>query len=446
MRTPYIPHVFGDAVAQKLRSRIGWFGGAVASSIPWPPKDVWIQYAGDDFILRGTENGEQRRAPSITMPGTANQWDECLAKLYRFTSVLGWFLDGEVDVVHAIHGSHPPNFGVGYGQARSAVGQWGDKRFNCNHMPIIEDENTRIALAFFREGMRLSGVNDSYAFLSFFKVIESQHADGPSRVAWFNRNIDLMTDDAAKRVADLRVAGEDVGLHLWDSGRNAVAHATFGKGIVDPDIPADRKRISADLVLMKELARRFIGHDLGVPTARSLYEVRNRLEPWESLIDPQALATLKASGTPDLGLLDLDGLQVAVSLWPDEPMPDLDAMTMRLNAVNEGVVWVLLLNDRMTLAFTFALDFRNGRVYPLLEESGLIAGGEHTEEDVRAYYTVLHSVIGNAVVELRLLGREPIDCEEVHPVNIIPSNPAEAVEEAVEAFRQEQGIRVAQEG
>ena len=444
MRTPYVPHVFGEAVAQKLRSRIGWFGGAVASSIPWPPKDVWIQYAGDDFILRGTENGEQRLAPSITMPGTTNQWDECLAKLYRFTSVLGWFLEGEVDVVHAIHGSHPPNFGAGYGQARSEVGQWGNKSFNCNHMPIIEDDNTRIALAFWREGMRLSGVNDSYAFLSFFKVIESQHADGPSRVAWFNGNVDLMAGDAGARVAAIRATGEDVGQHLWDSGRNAVAHATFGRGIVDPDIPADRKRISADLVLMKELARRFIQHDLGVPTARSLYEVRNRLEPWESLIDQQALTTLKASGTPDPGLLGLDGLQVALALWPDEPMPGLEALTLRLNTVKEGVVWVLLLNDRMTIAFAFALDFRHGRIHTLLEESGLIAGAEHTEDDVRAFFTVFHRVIGNAVVELRLQGREPIDCEVVIPVNIIPRNPAEAVEEAVEAFRQEQGRRVAQ--
>jgi hypothetical protein len=81
-----------------------------------------------------------------------------------------------------------------------------------------------------------------------------------------------------------------VGRHLYDSGRNAVAHASFGGGIVDPDIPADRRRIAADLVLMRELARRFIAEELQVPTASMLYATRNRLTPWEPLIEEEALA------------------------------------------------------------------------------------------------------------------------------------------------------------
>lgn len=441
MRTPYIPHAFGDAVDQKLRSQMGWFTGAVASSIPWPAKDVWIQYAGDDFILRGTENGEQRLAPAITTPGVLQRRDECLSKLYRFTSVLGWFRDGFVDVVDITHGSRATVFGVGTRLAHSSVGQFGRKSFDCSHMPIIEDENVRIALAFWREGERLSGVHDSYAFLSYFKVIESQYQDGRGRADWFTRNLDYLPEErAVARIAELRAAGEDVGRHLYDSGRNAVAHASFGGDIVDPDIPFDRRRIAADLVLMRELARRYIAHELNVPTARSLYASRNRLEPWEPLIDPKALATLKAGGTPDLALLELEGLRVGLRLWPDDPLPGLGAMTMRVDAVHEGAARVLLFNDRMTMMFAFVLDFRNGRVHTQLDSSGLLQNDEHrpVEQDVRAFYTVFHRVIGNAVVELFLEGREPIDCEVVIPVNIIPRNPTEAVEEAVEAFMRQQ--------
>ena len=299
MQTPYVPHVFGEAVDIKLRSRIGWVSAAVASSIPWPKKDVWVQYAGDDFILRGTENGQQPTAPAITVPGGQNEIEQCLGKVYRFTSVLGWFLDGYVDVVDVIGGSHAFGFGAQMRQAFSTVGQAGARSFECNHMPIIEDENVRIALAFWREGERLTRVHDSYAFLSYFKVIESQYGNGRQREQWFNQNIDMMVDRAGARVADLRAGGADVGRHLYDSGRNAVAHASFGGGIVDPDVPADRRRITADLVLMRELARRYISQDLGVPTARSLYSTRNRLEPWESLIEPGAFAILKAGGAPD---------------------------------------------------------------------------------------------------------------------------------------------------
>lgn len=437
--TPYVPHVFGDAVERKLRSRAGWINSAVASSIPWPKKDVWIQYSGDDFILRGTENGQQPSAPSITVPGSHHELERCLSKIYRLTSVLGWFLDGYVDVVDVISGSHPFGFGAQMRNAYSSVGQAGSRSFECNHMPIIEDENVRIALAFWREGERLTRVHDSYAFLSYFKVIESQYGDGKQREAWFNRNIDLMTDDAAARVAQLRADGADVGRHLYDSGRNAVAHASVGRGIVDPDIPADRRRISADLVLMRELARRYIADDLGVPTSRSLYRTRNRLEPWETLIDTAALAILKEGGAPDAASLGLEGQRVGLALWPDPPMEGLGQLTMRVDAVHEGAVRILLFNDRMTMMFAFVLDFRRGRIHTQLDNSGLLRNDEHSpiEQDVREFYTVFHRVIGNAVVEIRLPSLEPVDCEVVIPVNIIPRNPDEAVEEAVAAFRQE---------
>lgn len=441
MRTPYVPHVFGEAVDRKLRSRIGWVSAAVASSIPWPMKDVWVQYAADDFILRGTENGPQPSAPAITVPGAQNELEQCLGRVYRFTSVLGWFLGGYVDVVDVISGSHPFGFGAQMRHAYSTVGQGGARSFECNHMPIIEDENVRIALAFWREGERLTRVHDSYAFLSYFKVIESQYGNGRQREEWFNQNIDMMVDRAGARVAELRAGGADVGRHLYDSGRNAVAHASFGGGIVDPDVPTDRRRISADLVLMRELSRRYISEELSVPTARSLYSSRDRLEPWALLLAPDALAMLKDSGTPDEPLLGLEGLRVGLALWPDPPMEGLSALTIRVDAVHEGAVRILLFNDRMTMMFAFVMDFRHGRIHTQLDNSGLLQSDDHypIEQDVREFSTFFHRVIGNAVAELIIAGREPIDCEVVIPVNIIPRNPEEAVEEAVAAFRRERG-------
>lgn len=436
MRTPYVPHVFGDEVARKLRSRVGWFSAAVASSIPWPSKDVWIHYAGDDFILRGTNDGEQPKAPAITVPGTQQEIEANLSKIYRLTSILGWFLDGYVDVVQTIQSSHPIGFDARMRQAYTEVGQFGDTGFNCNHMPIIETENVRIALAFWREGQRLTRVHDSYAFLSYFKVIESQYQRGVDRAEWIARQLDNMAGEAGARVAQLRDKGLDVGRHLYDSGRSAVAHASFGGDIVDPDIPADRRRLAADLVLMRELARHYIATELEVPTARELYRTRNRIEPWEALIDETALAALKAGDAP-AAPLGLDGLAVAISLWPESPMPGLARLRMRVGAVHEGAVRVLLLNDRMTMVFAFVLDFRLGRIHTQLDDSSLLQSEEHkpTEDDVREFYTVFHRVIGNAVVELRLEGREPVDCEVVIPVNIIPRNPDEAVAEAVAAYR-----------
>ena len=208
MRTPYIPHTFGEDVDRKLRGRVGWLSAGVASSIPWPSFDVCVKYAGDEYFLRGSERSGKPSPPGITIacdPGTGGA-DAAIAKIYKFTSVLSWFEGGYVDVSGYIHGSHPAL----YGDPRtvySSMGIAGTKSFNCNHMPIVDDDNVRKALAFWREGNRLDVVHDSYAFLSFYKVIESQFRDGRQRGRWIAANIDKLTDSAANRVRGIARCG-----------------------------------------------------------------------------------------------------------------------------------------------------------------------------------------------------------------------------------------------
>ena len=319
METPYIKHVFGAAVDERFRTHRGWLTAGVASSISWPKLDVWLNYNGDDYFLRGSECDGKPSPPGITVVCKDGQVDEVMEKVYRFTSILSWFMDGYVDVSGYIHGSHPTL----YGDPRkvfSTMGVWGDKSFNCNHMPVIDDDRIHKALAYWREGQRLKGVHDSYSFLSFYKVIESQFSRGSKeRIQWFKDNIDRLVDRAAKRVAELRASGLDVSRHLFESGRCAVAHASLDGEIVDPDIPADRRRLSADLVVMEGLACICIRDKLIIPDSRSLYRTRNRLAPWASLLPPSTLESLQKGGTPD-DVSALDGLTVSVGLWPDGPI------------------------------------------------------------------------------------------------------------------------------
>ena len=44
---------------------------------------------------------------------------------------------------------------------------------HCNHMHIIEHQNVRKALPFWRGRKWLDEIHDSYVFLSFYKAIES---------------------------------------------------------------------------------------------------------------------------------------------------------------------------------------------------------------------------------------------------------------------------------
>jgi hypothetical protein len=350
--------------------------------------------------------------------------------VYRFTSILGWFMGGYVDVSDYVWSSHP----ILCGNPRtvfSSVGIAGSKSFNCNHMPIIEDENIRKALAFWREGKRLEDVHASYAFLSFYKVIESQFSDSRKKVAWITSSIDKLKDRAAQRVAELRKVGIDVSRHLFESGRCAVAHASLNGEIVDPDIPSDRRRLSADLVIIEGLARMYLGEDLNVPDSRSLYGARDRLAPWNSLLPAATMEVLKNGGTPE-NCDGLQGLQVSVGLWPDGPIAGLEKMTMHVDAFEKGVVKIVLVNERQTVLLVFFLDYRSGRVHTNLEDGGLLYGDPSPDEsDVKAYATFFYKVLGNGIAELTFGALEPIDCEVVIPVNIIPPDPDQAIAEAV---------------
>ncbi|WP_459199276.1 methylamine utilization protein MauJ [Ralstonia pseudosolanacearum] len=443
MKTPYVPHLFGADALAKVAGRIGWVTVGVASSIAWPKDDVWVEYDGVEYLLHGArQQGEHHIAPCISTPADRDDVDEALSRLYRFTSVLGFYKRGYVDVTGQNWGTHM----IRYSNPRDTFTttlQGGERAFNCNHMPVIEDDQVRQALAFLREGRRLERVHEPYSFLSFFKVIESQFQP-KDRVAWVEQNLALITDEqAVARINALRGQGIDVNQHLFASGRCAVAHASVGGNIVDPDIPADRKRIAADLDIIAALANRYIKFDAGVPDEMDVYKTRDRVAPWHALMPSAVVAALKAGGhlknAEDLG--KLNGATVSVRLWPDTPAKQFEAMTLLPTESGDGVVKFIALSARGTIVLSFAMDVAKGRMHTLLNEGGMRSGVEISEEDVEDYTRYFHSVVGNRIVELNVEGAEPVDCEVVIPVNIIPRAPEEAVAQALDQFRQSSSQR-----
>jgi hypothetical protein len=178
---------------------------------------------------------------AITMRCGPDQANEVIAKVYRFASALGWFKRGYVDVRRYVTGSHP----ILYSEPHSTtVLAGGPDGFDCNYLPLIQDDQTRRALAFWREGSRLRHLHAGYAFLSFFKVLESQFKTTSQRVDWITAPITKLDGDAAKRVQELSTERGDVGKHIYESGRCAIAHAQFSDGRGDPDVPEDRTRLA----------------------------------------------------------------------------------------------------------------------------------------------------------------------------------------------------------
>jgi len=440
MQTPYIPHLFGPQALTETRKCSDWLTSFVVSSIPWPEDDVWVLYDGEQFFLQGVlGEGEKRNSPAISTPVGQGGPDAALARLYRFASILGYFKRGYVDITASFESGYVMR-GSGSYDAFATITQGGRRRFSCNYMPVIEDDQIRKALGFLREGRRLRHVHEPYSFLSFFKVIESQFA-ADDRVAWIEQNLNLLQGEAAARITKLRQDGVEVNRHLYDSGRCAIAHASLSGTIVDPDIPRDRRRIAEDLVVIEALANQYIKVKAGVPDDLELYGFRDRLTPWHPLI-PSGTREALMTGAPikdgtELGRLN--DAEVSIRLWPDEPPRQFQGMKFHSVASAGGRVKFVALNPRKSIALVFLMDVPAGRLHAVVEEGGMDTTGELTEQDVENYTRYFHSVLGNRLVEVAVEGVDPVPCEIVIPHNIIPRSPEEAVAEALLEFRQRKG-------
>jgi len=83
-RTPYINHIFGEEVTNKLSNKLGWLTAGVVSSISWPSADVCIAYAGDEYFLHGTERNGQKSPPCITIANrNGNHYGRISAYIYK---------------------------------------------------------------------------------------------------------------------------------------------------------------------------------------------------------------------------------------------------------------------------------------------------------------------------------------------------------------------------
>ncbi len=430
---PYIEHLFGDAAKDFLRAQRGWLIAAMHHSISWPQNDVVLRYDGNEYFLRGLEPERQSKGPVsasilVRHVDRANL-EATLDRVYRFTSVLGWFKRGYVDVVDYITASHPIGFSAA--GVRPGPMDGSPNGFNCNFMPVIEGGNVRRALAFWREGLHLEHVHQGYAFLSFYKVIESQFAEGGARGEWINNAIPHLTEKGGERVATLHAENIDVGRHIYESGRCAIAHASLGRDLVDPDVASDRVRIAKDLDMVRALAMKYIREELGVPDEMDVYRNRDALRPLYQFLTSQQVADLKAEGSVPRRSNGLNGLHVSINKWPDPPWAAMENLTLTVVRAHDGVILLRARNDLDTLSIGFVLSFRDGQAHPDLDTSGARPGCPREEIAVLEYQK---AVLGNGIIELRFPNGEKIVCREVIAVNIDIGRTFSAIDEQIAAL------------
>lgn len=417
---PYVTHIFGDAVTELYKQHLGWLSAEVTTSIAWPLEDTAVHYDHDDYFLRGTGRDHSLQ-PCLTIRTSASQSSEqAIQKLYKFGSMLGWYLRGYVDVGGYATSSHPIRYGrTGADRSGQVMSEW--QNFNCNYMPIIASDEARKALAFWREGRRLYRIHDPYSFLSFYKVIDSQFtkAGGRDKAAWIKAAIPRLKNLGRERVAELQLLGVDVATHIYESGRHAVAHASIGEVIVDPDLVEDRNRIHSDIDVMQGLAQLFIAEELKIPDHMQVYRERDRLKPLYAYFGAEMIHRIKNSDAIPRRSLPLNCMKVNVNVWPEAPHEAFKNLTLAVTAVRNAVVRIQATDSRGTLCLTFYLDFKNGEAHAGIEENFALhpkLGGD--VESAISNLNFYRDVLGNKTAELELENGEKVQCKVVIPVDI----------------------------
>lgn len=267
-----------------------WFCLNIETNAGWPTRpqpfrfedhQLWIMpYTIDNY-------------PGIAInrpPGL--EADSTWALLYRSLSLITWLAESGAVVTETSGGNLPRMMA-----ANRTRGIAVRDSFDLSDLPKIQSERGWLALALMREGRGLN--HPGYAFLSFFRALEIAIPDGRMRGHWVTDNIDKIKGHAAKEaLAKLRqkVSG-DIGVHLRESGRHAIAHAQAAP-IINPDDPKDTRRLKAELPIIEALATLAIEKHLSILTTQTIWEEHlYELRGWKAVFGDQLVADIIA-GSP----------------------------------------------------------------------------------------------------------------------------------------------------
>jgi hypothetical protein len=246
-----------------LAERGDWVVAYVNTAGPWPVKTQIVSYRGAKiWIIPVMKNFYPALAMRV---GDGYSREDAGRLLMRFLSALSW-VERRGYLVEGIGGGSSP-FPMGRDKER---GFSICEEFNLTSLPDPSEEQALLALALMREGRGLN--HPAYAFLSFYRILEVAFPNGAAIKAWLGSTVGSLTGfGVAEAMAKLKDDGrDDVPAHLWESGRCAVAHANR-EPVVDPDDPADARRMRDELPIIRALAEKAIEEKLGVKTPTTIY-------------------------------------------------------------------------------------------------------------------------------------------------------------------------------
>jgi|CXWL01.1.fsa_nt_gi hypothetical protein len=253
----------------------------------WPTDEFRQEYDGYEFLLLPET---ERKPPAIALElgsDTALDTDKAIAAIRRFLSAYAWVTGHPIKDDFAIGAARPGGVGKTEGPVRTAK-LW----FRLDYLPSTQDSKTRLCLALYREALGVN--NDAYRLLGFFKIVNALHKGNAAQKKWINLILPKLTDHQVREhLKELAKTENDLGKYLYESGRCAVAHA-YSVRPVDPDNPADTRRLNSDLPVIQAIAEYLIEHELGIKSADTVRrEHLYHLAGFRELLGADLVARLK---------------------------------------------------------------------------------------------------------------------------------------------------------
>lgn len=342
-----------DIWTDELKRAGHWVVANVDTSISWPTKVQKIAYDGIFFwiipITRDAYPGVAARADGIAS-------DELQKRILRFLSVISW-IDGHGVILSSFSGGSLP-----HSMGRNKEGGYMIRQeFDFPYLPVVECERAKLALALMREGRGLN--HSAFSFLTFFRVLEVAIGDGKKRKAWMPDAIKRLDSHQSKTALDeLSEKGiEDVAKHLFESGRCAIAHAGADP-IIDPDDPADSRRLYRELPIIEGLAEMAIEEEFTIKTTSTIYrEHLYELAGFKRAFGEEIVDQI-SRGEPVSGEGEIDLPKISVRLRAKAPFPPFENLSpLHVEQLGSGVLLKYGREDG-SLEIKFYLNFADERL------------------------------------------------------------------------------------
>ena len=350
MTKKFMLNSFNEAERQ-AQEQGKWVVATVEPRMSWPTKQQIVEFDGKDFVLfPQPPEADLRSAIAIRADRYRLSMEEARREIMRFCSALTWSQGSGLSIVTWGGGNLPRPVGVQRGRVVTNF-------LETTHLPVTKTDEERAAIALYREGVSLD--NPFYAFLSLYKVISVLLPKGKHRGSWVTSALNRLDNHLAKERCDAIMGdGSDVGLYLFEEGRNAVAHAEKHP-FVNPDEVDDHFRLTQDLPLLRNLAELAIEENSSLKRSHTLWsEHLYELAGFRKLFPAQILQMLERSEPiPEGTTVDLPERYIVLARRGPESYSFEDMIPEIGGQIEGGLVFDLVTPDdavRIRTVLSFA--------------------------------------------------------------------------------------------